>query len=104
MVRRRIVEEQPLADYWRPPVDSGLKDGIGEAVSCVATTYEFDAGFFESDLLPRFLGLRFDHTENERTFVIEREEALATTRVGMLVDTSKFDPHQTTLQWDQLPI
>jgi len=70
----------------------------------VATTFEFDASFFEAELLPRFLGLRFDHTENERTFIIEREESLATARVGVLVETSKFDPRQTTLQWDQLPI
>lgn len=104
MGRRRTVEEQPMADYWKPPSDSGLKDGVGEPVSCVATTFEFDAGFFESELLPRFLGLRFDHTENERTFIIEREESLAITRVGVLVDVSKFDPRQTTLQWDQLPI
>ncbi len=104
MGRRRTAEAQPLADYWKPPADSGLKDGVGEPVSCLATTFEFDAGFFESDLLPRFLGLRFDNTENERTFIIEREESLATTRVGVLVDASKFDPCQTTLQWDQLPI
>lgn len=104
MGRRRTVEEQPLADYWRPPADCGLKDGVGEAVSCLATTFEFDAGFFETELLPRFLGLRFDHTENERTFVVEREEWLEITSVGVLVDVSKFDPRQTTLKWDQLPI
>ncbi|RKY64002.1 MAG: hypothetical protein DRQ02_11980, partial [Candidatus Latescibacterota bacterium] len=104
MGRRRKAEEQPLSEYWKPPADSNLKDGVGEAVACVATTFEFDAGFFEAELLPRFLGLRFDHTENERTFIIEREEALATTRVGVLVDVAKFDPRQTTLQWDQLPI
>ena len=104
MGRRKTVEEPPLADYWRPPADNGLKGGVGEPVFCVATTFEFDASFFESELLPRFLGLRFDHTENERTFLIEREESLATTHVGVLVDVSKFDPRQTTLQWDQLPI
>lgn len=104
MGRRRAVEEQPLTDYWRPPADRGLKDGAGEALSCLATTFEFDAGFLETELLPRFLGLRFDHTEHERTFVVEREESLATTRVSVLVDASKFDPRQTTLQWDQLPI
>lgn len=104
MGRRKTVEEPPLADYWKPPADNGLKGGVGEPVFCVATTFEFDAGFFEAELLPRFLGLRFDHTENERTFIIEREEALATTHVGVLVDASKFDPRQTTLQWDQLPI
>lgn len=104
MGRRKTVEEPPLADYWKPPADNGLKGGVGEPVFCVATTFEFDASFFEAELLPRFLGLRFDHTENERTFIIEREESLATTHVGVLVDASKFDPHQTTLQWDQLPV
>ena len=104
MGRRRKDEEQPLSEYWKPPADSGLEDGVGEPVACLATTFEFDAGFFEAELLPRFLGLHFDRTENERTFIIEREEALATTRVAALVDMSKFDPRQTTLQWDQLPI
>jgi len=104
MGRRKTVEEPPLADYWKPPADNGLKGGVGEPVFCVATTFEFDASFFEAELLPRFLGLRFDHTENERTFIIEREESLATTHVGVLVDASRFDPRQTTLQWDQLPI
>lgn len=104
MGRRKTVEEPPLADYWKPPADNGLKGGVGEPVFCVATTFEFDASFFEAELLPRFLGLRFDYTENERTFIIEREESLATTHVGVLVDASKFDPRQTTLQWDQLPI
>jgi hypothetical protein len=104
MGKRKTVEEPPLADYWKPPADNGLKGGVGEPICCVATTFEFDASFFEAELLPRFLGLHFDHTENERTFIIEREEALATTRVGVLVDASRFDPRQTTLQWDQLPI
>jgi hypothetical protein len=104
MGKRRKAEAQPLSDYWKPPADTGIEDGVGEPVACLATTFEFDAGFFEEELVPRFLGLRFDHTENQRTFIIEREEALATTRVAVLVDASKFDPRQTTLQWDQLPI
>jgi len=104
MGKRRKAESPPLSEYWKPPADAELEDGVGQPVVCLATTFEFDAGFFEAELLPRFLGLRFDHTEDERMFIIEREEALATTRVGVLVDVSKFDPRQTTLQWDQLPI
>lgn len=95
----------PLSDYWMPPADTGLKDGVGEPVACLATTFEFNADFFEAELLPRFLGLHFDNTENERTFIIEREEALAKIQgASVLVDISKFDPRQTTLQWDQVPI
>lgn len=104
MGRRRKDEGQYLSDYWRPPSEAYLEGGVGEPLACVATTFEFDACFFEAELLPRFLGLRFDHTENERTFILEREEALASTRVAVLVDISKFDPRQTTLQWEQLPL
>lgn len=104
MGRRRKDEGQYLSDYWRPPSDTRLEGGAGEPLACLATTFEFDAGFFEAELLPRYLGLRFDHTENERTFILEREEALARTRAAVLVDISKFDPRQTTLQWEQLPI
>jgi len=100
----RRDDGQPLSDYWKPPADAGPDGGVGEPVACLTTTFEFDAGFLEAELLPRFLGLRFDHTENERTFIIEREEALATVRTSVLVDISKFDPRQTTLQWDQMPI
>ena len=104
MGKRRKSEQQPLSEYWKPPADSGPENGVVKPVACLTSTFEFDAGFLEAELLPRFLGLRFDHTENERTFIIEREEALATTYVGVLVDMSKFDPRQTTLQWDQIPI
>lgn len=92
-----------LANHWRPPTDV-IADGVGEPVACVASTFEFDAAFFETELLPRFLGLRFDHTENELTFLIEREENLALAAVAVLVDVHKVDPGQTTLRWDQVPI
>lgn len=104
MGRHRKDEGHYLSDYWRPPSEAHQEDGVGEPLACLATTFEFDASFFEAELLPRFLGLRFDHTENERTFILEREEALASTRVAVLVDISKFDSRQTTLQWEQVPI
>lgn len=104
MRKHKREKVQPLSEYWRPPVDNNLKNGVGEPIACLSTTFEFDAGFFEAELLPRFLGLRFDHTENERIFVIEREIVLATIHTAVLVDSSKFDPRQTTLQWDQLTI
>ena len=73
-------------------------------MACVASTFEFDAAFYETELLPRFLGLKFDQTENERTFLIEREEKLELVSAAVLVDIHKIDPGQTTLQWDQIPI
>lgn len=93
----------PLSHYWVPP--EGLIDsGVGQPWACLATTYEFDAAFFETELLPRFLGLKFDHTENEPSFLVEREEALSLASVAVLVDQSRFDSTQTTMRWYQLPV
>ncbi len=50
-----------LSSYWSPRTDLS-PNGAGAPIACVATTFEFDAGFFEAELLPRFLGLKFDHT------------------------------------------
>ncbi len=92
-----------LSSFWCPPTDI-VEGGVGEPIACIASTFEFDAGFFETELVPRFLGLTFDHTENELTFLIEREEKLALTSTAVLVDIHKVDPGQTTLRWDQVPI
>ena len=93
----------PLAHHWMPP-ELPIESGVGQPWACIATTFEFDAAFFETELLPRFLGLKFDHTENEPSFLVEREEALALARVGVLVDQSRFDSMQSTMRWDQIPI
>src|SRR5258706_11595268 len=91
-----------LAESWTAPAASAAGE-IGRPLVCIASTYTFHASFLESELLPRFLGLKFDETEGIRPFVVEREQALATARVGVLVDADHLDPSQTTLRWDQLP-
>jgi len=101
--KTKTTDQTPLSHYWTPPAVE-IEDGLGEPWACLATTYEFDAEFFETELLPRFLGLKFDQTENEPSFLVEREEALALARVAVLVDHSRFDPSQTTLRWDQVQI
>src|SRR5947208_9708758 len=88
---------------WSAPVDPATGE-VGRPLVCVASTYTFHAAFFESELLPRFLGLKFDDTESVRPFVVEREQALATARVCVLVDADHFDVSQSTLRWDQLPV
>ena len=93
----------PLAHHWMPP-EILVESGVGQPWACATTTFEFDAAFFETELLPRFLGLKFDHTENEPSFLVEREEALALARVGVLVDQSRFDSAQSTMRWDQIPV
>ncbi len=92
-----------LAESWTAPAASAAGE-IGRPLVCIASTYTFHASFLESELLPRFLGLKFDETEGVRPFVVEREQALATARVGVLVDADHLDPSQTTLRWDQLPV
>ncbi len=103
MPKKRNAERSPLADYWMPPQNL-VANGVGEPVACLATTFEFKASLFEEELLPRFFGLKFDHTENEPSFRSELEEALQMTPVIVLVDASHFDPSQTTLSWDQIPV
>ncbi len=103
MPRSRNDTARTLADNWFPPVRSPAGE-VGHPLICVASTYTFHAPFFESDLLPRFLGLKFDETESVRPFVVEREQALATSRVCVLVDADHLDPSQSTLRWDQLPV
>src|SRR5581483_12327773 len=92
-----------MAAAWSPPTELPV-DAAGRPLLCIASTYTFHAPFFESELLPRFLGLKFDETEGVRPFVVEREQALAMARVCVLVDADHFDPSQSTLRWDQLPV
>src|SRR6266540_65645 len=92
-----------LAESWTAPAASPAGE-VGRPLICIVSTYTFHASFLESELLPRFLGLKFDETEGVRPFVVEREQALATARVGVLVDANHFDPSQSTLRWDQLPV
>jgi hypothetical protein len=100
---RRSTDTVPLASYWSMPVGSTIGEA-GRPLICVTSTYTFHASFFELDLLPRFLGMKFDETEGTRPFIIEREQALAEARVIVLVDADHLDPSQTTLRWDQLPV
>ena len=103
MSRNKVDLAHVLANNWSAP--AALPIGVaGRPVICIASTYTFHAPFFESELLPRFLGLKFDETEGVRPFVVEREQALALAQVCVLVDADHFDPSQTTLRWDQLPV
>lgn len=89
---------QPLATYWMAPPD------VGSPIACLASTYTFHAALFEDDLLPRFLGLRFDNTEKERIFIAEREDKLSTVTAAVFVDAAHVDGRQTTGRWSQIPV
>lgn len=99
----RAPEVVTLSRRWCAPLD--LPGGpAGEPVFCAASTYTFQAAFFETELLPRFLGLKYDDQEVPRAFFVERERALGTARVVVLVDADHVDAEQTTLRWDQVPV
>jgi hypothetical protein len=102
--RRPEVPVPTLASLWNRPSPSSGEGDFGQPVACVATTCTFHASLLEGDLLSRFLGLRFDASEKEKAFVVEREQALAQVRVSVLVDQAHVDRQQTTLRWDQLPV
>ena len=47
-----------LLDAWTAP------EGAGEPVGCIATSFTFDAVFFEEECLGRFLRLESDAVED----------------------------------------
>ena len=60
-----------LLNAWSSP------DDAGDPIGCVATSFTFDAGFFEEECLARFLALEMDATEAPTAYLIEREEKLS---------------------------
>ena len=100
MSRRRRDESQsrkPLA-LWEPP------SGAGEPIACLATTFEFDATFFETECLGRFLGMETQPGESDPVgYLIEREEKLRGPQVCVLVDRHKANSKES-LRWDVLPV
>jgi hypothetical protein len=72
-------------------------------IGCVATTYTFDAAFFEEECLARFAGLENTPREDGRAYLIEREEKLSQVSACVLVDASHVTPHRS-LRWDLLPV
>lgn len=93
-----------LSGAWSPGSASADGRKLGEPVFAVATTYEFQARFFEGALLPRFLGLKHDGQDEAPRYLAEREDALNRCHACVLVDSSKVDRAQTTLAWDQLAV
>lgn len=69
-----------LLDLWQRKPEYGLPIG------CVATTFTFDAAFFEEHCLSRFLGMDTDPAEDARTYLIEREDKLSQAFSAVLVD------------------
>lgn len=90
--RRRALE------LWEAP------PGAGEPLICLATSFTFDATFFETECLGRFLQMESHPQETEAVgYLIEREEKLASARVCVLVDRQHATSKES-LRWDILPV
>jgi hypothetical protein len=92
-----------LPELWMAPEGLPFAD-VGRPVQCLSTTYTFDAGYFETQLLSRFLGLRYDETDDHHRNIAEREQILGVVPVAVLVDRRQASDSQSTLRWDQIPI
>jgi hypothetical protein len=85
-------------DLWQAPA------GAGEPLVCIATSFTFDAAFFETECLGRFLQMSSHPSESESVgYLIEREEKLAGTKVCTLIDR-RHARDKESLRWDVLGV
>ncbi len=98
----RMKDEDPgharILDAWTPP------EGAGAPVGCVATTFAFDAEFFESECLARFLGLESDAGNDPLEFVIEQEYRMAQLEAAVALVDWRHCTGRRSLRWDLLPV
>jgi hypothetical protein len=93
-----VTDSRKPLDHWLAP------EGAGKPLACLATSFTFDADFFEQQCLSRFLGLDWKRDEGDNlAFLIEQEEKLAETRIGVVVDRASSTEGRS-LRWDLLPV
>ncbi|MFM7230789.1 MAG: phospholipase D family protein, partial [bacterium] len=99
MSPRRNAEEQGtrLLSLWERPEDAG------EPMGCVATTFTFDSAFFEEHCLGRFLDMDSDPVEDQRAYLIEREEKFSQMFACVLVDRAHVAAARS-LRWHLCPV
>jgi len=86
-----------LLDLW-----SG-DEAFGRPLGCVATSFTFNAEFFEEQCLARFLSIQSNPNETAKAYLIEREEKLAQSFACVLVDSTQTDANRS-LRWHMLPV
>ena len=79
------------------------REGFGQPMGCIATSYTFDAAFFEEECLGRFVGMETQPDEDKRVYLVEREERLSQVSCVVLVDSGHV-PRSRSLRWDLLPV
>jgi len=93
-----MSESRKPLDHWLAP------EGAGKPLACIATSFTFEADFFEQQCLGRFLALDWKRDEGDNlAFLIEQEEKLAETRVSVVVDRAAATEGRS-LRWDLLPV
>lgn len=97
MSKARQPTQQTMLEAWRPP------RGAGDAFGCLATTFTFDAGFFEEECLARFLEIDSLPDREGLAFLLEREHRLGPVFAGVLVDHRQAGVDHS-LRWDVLPV
>jgi hypothetical protein len=99
MSRRNTSDAYGKAlDLWQAP------EGTGDPLVCIATTFTFDATFFETECIGRFLQMDGHPSETASVaYLIEREEKLAGARVHTLVDR-RHARDKESLRWDILGV
>lgn len=100
MSRRLRTSHKPghayLLDTWQPPLDAG------EPVGCLATSFTFDAAFFEEQCLARFAGLEAEREDENALYLLEREERLAQLSVAAALVDHHHAAGERSLRWDLL--
>ena len=84
-------------DFWL------RREEFGQPIGCIATSYTFDAAFFEEDCLGRFVGMDTQPDEDKRVYLVEREEKLSQVSCVVLVDVGHV-PASRSLRWSLLPV
>lgn len=87
---------QSLLQAWTPPNDAG------EAIGVLATTFTFDAAFFEEECLGRFAAVEADAQRDGALYRIEREERLAQLRCATVLADIHHAGGSRSLRWDLL--
>ncbi len=87
-----------ILDHWRIPALAG------KPIGCLATTFTFDAAFFEEECLSRFLGMESNAAEDGPIYLVEREEKLNSVECASVLVDEAFGKQLRNLRWDLIPV
>ena len=94
----RDLFELSMLDNWCPP------EGAGEPIGLIATSYTFDANFFESQCLARFVGMSSDSNSHNFAYLVEKEEKLAQLKFCTVLVDHQNSSGVRNLRWDLVSV